>query len=107
MKKNARVRRHPVADVSRIPGFFGRIDRHVHHDRRSDYIIARNKTPIAAVVRIIPVVTHHEIFTGWDGYWSVIVGWVGRVRAVGFLERLAVDGYDALANFQFVARQPN
>src|SRR6266849_10079017 len=68
MNQDAYVRCHPVADMTRIPGFFGRIDRHIHHDRRSDYIIARYETPVAAVVRIIAVITHHEVFSRRNGH---------------------------------------
>src|SRR5580704_18579759 len=82
MQKNARVRRHAVADVSRIPGFFGRIDRHVYHDGRADYIIARHESPVAAVLRVITIITHHKIFTRRYSHRSVIIGRIGRVRAV-------------------------
>src|SRR5689334_9341719 len=68
MNKDACVRKHAVANVSWIPGFARSVDGHIYHHGRADNIGAWHEAPVAAVIGIIAIVTHHEIFFGGHGH---------------------------------------
>src|ERR1700735_2438216 len=59
MDYGVEVRLKSFADVPGLPDIFRGVDGHVNHQRCADNILARNETPVAAVVGILAVVAHH------------------------------------------------
>src|ERR1700733_11859903 len=76
------VRRKTFADVSRLPDILGSVDGHVNHKGRADDIFAWHESPVAAVVRVFPIVAHHKVIAGRNLVRTPVFEGVGRVRAV-------------------------
>src|SRR5215472_11763080 len=72
MDENAEISFHPLAYVAWLPNAFRRADGHEDEKRRGNDVSARNKSPVAAVVGIAAIVTHHKVFVWWDDQGSVM-----------------------------------
>src|SRR5215469_3328360 len=101
------IRAESVSDVPRVPDVIGRIDRHVDDYRRADDVRARHVAPEPAVVRILPVIAHHEIFARRNVNRSAIFQRVRRIHSVGFIELGAIDIDYAVLDLERVPRQPD
>src|ERR1700732_1190686 len=101
------VRAEALADVPRLPDFFPSVDGHVNQERRADNVFAGDEAPIAAVVRVFPIVAHHEIMTRRNLPRPAIFGRVRRLVAIGLNEWCSVDENPALPDIEGVARQPD
>src|SRR5713101_9325158 len=58
MEDGVRIGEEALANLSRLPGFGGDVQRHINQHRRADDIPARDAAPEAAVVGISAVVAH-------------------------------------------------
>src|SRR5712664_2173155 len=78
MHQRVRVRKKTLANLPRLPGIGGDVERHVYHHRRADNIVARYRTPETAVIRVSAVIAHHKItvFRNLEGLLEIV-----RVRA--------------------------
>ena len=95
--------------------------RPVDHQRLALDVLARQEAPVAAVLRVVAVVAHHEVLVRRHRDRSVSLAHVerghfvelrvGRRRLqemhVRLVERLAVDVDLLLAHFDRLARQPD
>src|SRR5229473_94146 len=107
MNHRVDVSRKTLGHVPRLPYFLRRINGHVNHQRRPDNIRARHEAPVAAVVGILPIVAHHEIFAGRNAHRWPRLERVRRILAVRFVEGFPVDVHHALLHLQRIARQTN
>src|SRR5579862_4818680 len=96
-----------LPNVAGLPDILRRIDGHVNHQRSSDNILARNKAPIPAVVRIFAIVAHHEVIARRDFVRPTIFLWIWRVRTIRLGQRISVDEDYAMLNFYRFAGQSN
>src|SRR5262249_29466497 len=95
--------------------------RPINEQRLPDDFIPAYETPIAAIVAVVTIVTHHEVMVWRDNHGTVVVPyfqflrspWVRRVSSgihmnlVRFIELLPIDGYIFIANLNRIARQTN
>src|SRR5215472_7203514 len=63
MNQGSEIGLKSFADVSGLPNFLGRINRHVNNQGRTDNVLAGDKAPETAVVRVVAIVAHHEVLT--------------------------------------------
>src|SRR5579859_3752355 len=61
MSKNRQIGCQALADMAGLPNAVGRINGHKDEPGRGDDVLARHKTPVAAVIRIAAIVAHDEI----------------------------------------------
>src|ERR1700719_1034320 len=99
------IRSKALSDVPRFPYFFGRVNRHVYDLWRADDVRPWHESPVAAVVRILPIVTHHEIVIRWNRNRGAIFHRIRRLVAVGLVERFPIYVHDALPDINRIAWQ--
>src|ERR1700676_3655645 len=86
-----------LANLPGLPGVIRSLNRHVDDDGSAYNIILRNKSPIAAVVGIVPVVSQNEEIMRGNRHQGEIVGRIGGGVTVRLGERGAVyEDYAAL-----------
>src|ERR1700722_14500922 len=96
-----------LPNMAGFPDILRRIDGHVNHERSPDNILARNKAPIPAVVRIFAIVAHHEVITRRDFVRSTIFLRIRRVRTIRLGQRIPVDKNHAMLDFYRFSGQSN
>src|ERR1700722_10824396 len=94
-------------DVSGLPNVFRSVNGHIDQNGRTYDIFARNEAPVAAVVRILAIVAHHEILPGGNFVRYAIFLRIRRIGTVRFAERLPIHVDHTGLDFDGVAGKPD
>ena len=105
MQDGIGVGEETLANLAGFPGVGRRVERHVDHHRRTNYILARDAAPEAAVVRVAAIVAHHKIAIVGDLIGSVQLIRLAGAERIRLGEFLSVDPHGAIVNIDAVARQ--
>src|SRR5579859_1500946 len=105
MHQRIGVRKEALANLTRLPSVRGDIQRHVYHDRRADNVLARHRTPEAAVVRVPAVIAHHEIRIVRNLERLAQIVRIGAADGVVFFELLAVHPHGAVVDLNRISGQ--
>src|SRR5579863_1661224 len=87
---------------ARLTGVFGRVNGKINHHRHAHQIVARDESPIAAVVGIGAIIPHYKITFGRDMIGAPAFIRIHGLFYVGFHQALAVDPHRAIVNLHRV-----